>query len=167
YTPFVYLGIGLCIVMGIYLKYTRAGLNLRAVGENPAVADAAGINVTAVKYVNILMGGGICALGGAHISLVLCGGVWVQDLIGGLGWISVALVIFSSWNPFLCILGASVFGGFQILKFYMPAVSLPDAFYSMLPFLMTALVLVISSMRKNNKNVQPASCGVNYFREER
>lgn len=166
---FVYFGVILCVLVGIYVKYTRAGLNMRAVGENPGAADAAGININFVKYFNILLGGGICGIGGAYISLVLCGGVWAQSCIGGLGWIAVALVIFANWNPFACILGSFVFGMFRVLKYYVPTdfAAIPAAFYDMLPFLITAIVLIITSMRKSKERNQPAGCGINYFREER
>ncbi len=169
YNPFVYFGILLCVVMGIYILHSRKGLNLCAVGENPGAADAAGVNVTRVKYVNILLGGGICGIGGAYISLVLCGGVWVTNCVNGLGWIAVALVIFASWNPFKAIFGSFIFGAFNILKFYIPKsiISIPEAIFDMLPFLVTAIVLIVTSIRKSKENAQPAGCGVNYFREER
>lgn len=169
YNPFVYFGILLCILMGIYILHTRKGLNLCAVGENPGAADAAGVNVTRVKYFNILLGGGLCGIGGAYISLVLCGGIWVTDSVNGLGWIAVALVIFASWNPFKAILGSFIFGAFNILKFYIPKniVTIPEAIFDMLPFLVTAIVLIVTSIRKSKENTQPAGCGINYFREER
>ena len=169
YNPFVYFGILLCILMGIYILHTRKGLNLCAVGENPGAADAAGVNVTRVKYFNILLGGGVCGIGGAYISLVLCGGIWVTDSVNGLGWIAVALVIFASCNPFKAILGSFIFGAFNILKFYIPKniVTIPEAIFDMLPFLVTAIVLIVTSIRKSKENTQPAGCGINYFREER
>ena len=169
YNPFVYFGILLCILMGIYILHTRKGLNLCAVGENPGAADAAGVHVTRVKYFNILLGGGVCGIGGAYISLVLCGGIWVTDSVNGLGWIAVALVIFASWNPFKAILGSFIFGAFNILKFYIPKniVTIPEAIFDMLPFLVTAIVLIVTSIRKSKENTQPAGCGINYFREER
>ena len=169
YNPFVYFGILLCILMGIYILHTRKGLNLCAVGENPGAADAAGVNVTRVKYFNILLGGGVCGIGGAYISLVLCGGIWVTDSVNGLGWIAVALVIFASWNPFKAILGSFIFGAFNILKFYIPKniVTIPEAIFDMLPFLVTAIVRIVTSIRKSKENTQPAGCGINYFREER
>ena len=169
YNPFVYFGILLCVLMGVYILHTRKGLNLCAVGENPGAADAAGVNVTRVKYFNILLGGGVCGIGGAYISLVLCGGVWVTDSVSGLGWIAVALVIFASWNPFKAILGSFIFGAFNILKFYIPKniITIPEAIFDMLPFLVTAIVLIVTSIRKSKENTQPAGCGVNYFREER
>lgn len=107
---FTYLGIVLAIAAGWYLNHTAQGLNLRAVGENPAAADAAGVNVSAYKYVHILLGGGICGLGGAYIALVTCGGNWTYNCVGGLGWIAVALVIFATWSPYKALLGSLVFG---------------------------------------------------------
>lgn len=169
YNPFVYLGILLAIICAFYLNHTKTGLNLKAVGENPAAADAVGIKVTKMKYINVLIGGGICGIGGAYTSMIINGGVWMSNSVNGMGWIAVALVIFASWSPLRAIFGSYIFGAFNILKYYMPKTwfSLPNAFYDMLPFIITALVLIITSMRKSKENAQPASCGVNYFREER
>ncbi len=166
---FVYMGFFAAIAMGVYLYHTRRGLNLRAVGENPGAADAAGINVSRYKYVNILIGGGLCGLGGAYVSLVTCGGAWTHNCINGLGWIAVALVIFASWSPYRAMLGALVFGALSVLRLYLPAgaVKVPTAIFSMLPFVATALVLVVSSIRMSKNHAQPKGCGVNYFREER
>jgi len=169
YNPFVYLGIVIAILCGIYLNHTKLGLNLKAVGENPSAADAVGVNVTKMKYFNVLLGGGICGIGGAYCSMVINGGVWMSNSVNGLGWIAVALVIFASWSPNKAIFGSFIFGAFNILKYYVPKsiIIIPNAFYDMLPFIITALVLIISSARKSKENSQPASCGVNYFREER
>lgn len=166
---FTYLGIVLAIVAGWYLNHTSQGLNLRAVGENPAAADAAGINVSAYKYTHILLGGGICGLGGAYIALVTCGGNWTYNCVGGLGWIAVALVIFAAWSPYKALLGSLVFGALSVLKSYIPAsvINIPSAFFSMMPFLVTCVILVISSIHMRRENQQPHACGVNYFREER
>lgn len=169
YNPFVYLGIITAVVLGFYLFHTNAGLNIRAVGENPAAADAAGIHVTKLKYLNIMAGGGICGIGGAYTGMITNGGVWISDCVGGLGWIAVALVIFASWKPVKAVFGSLVFGAFRILKYYVvkDIIPIPDAFFDMLPFLVTALVLVATSMRQSRENNQPAGCGINYFREER
>jgi len=169
YNPFVYLGIAVAVICGIYLNHTKMGLNVRAIGENPGAADAAGIKVTKLKYMNVLLGGGICGIGGAYCSIIINGGVWMSNSVNGLGWISVALVIFASWSPTKAIFGSFIFGAFNILKYYFPKTifTIPNAFYDMLPFVITALVLVITSIRKSKENSQPASCGVNYFREER
>lgn len=170
HNPLVYLAILVAILCTIYMLRTRAGLNMRATGENPAAADAAGINVTLVKYVHIMLGGGICGLGGAYLSLINGGGIWNNSsVVNGQGWIAVALVIFASWNPIKAIFGSLVFGAFSVLQFYVPKniIEIPNAFYVMLPFLITTLVLIITSMRKSKEGSQPAGCGVNYFREER
>ena len=169
YNPFVYLGIVIALICAWYLFRTKTGLNVQAIGENPGAADAASIQVNRWKYVNILIGGGICGIGGAYCSMIINGGVWLADSVGGLGWIAVALVIFAAWKPHMAIFGSFVFGGLRVLKYYIPAgiINIPTAFYDMLPFLITAVVLIISSMRKGASSRIPGSLGVNYFREER
>lgn len=169
YNIFIYLGVAIAVIVFIYLSKTKTGLNLRTIGENPAAADAVGIHVVRSKYINLLIGGGICGIGGAYCSMIVCGGVWMSDSVNGMGWISVALVIFAAWSPLKAIGGSLVFGAFSVLKYYMPKsiITLPNAFYDMLPFVITALILVITSIKKNKGRMQPASCGVNYFREER
>ena len=100
--------------------------------------------------------------------MITNGGVWISNCVGGLGWIAVALVIFATWKPINAIWGSFIFGVFRILKYYVPkTVPIPIAFYDMLPFVVTALVLIVNSIRQSRENSQPASCGVNYFREER
>jgi general nucleoside transport system permease protein len=170
HNPLVYLAVVIAIICTIYMLKTRSGLNMRAVGENPGAADAAGINVTLTKYLHIMVGGGICGLGGAYLSLINGGGIWNNSsVVNGQGWISVALVIFASWNPAKAIIGSLVFGAFSVLQFYVPKniIEIPNAFYVMLPFLITTFVLIITSMKKSKEGSQPAGCGVNYFREER
>lgn len=169
YSPFVYLGVIIAVVCAWYLNHTKAGLSLKAVGENPGAADAAGIKVTAVKYINIMLGGAICGIGGVYCAMIINGGVWISDNVGGLGWIAVALVIFANWQPAYAIWGSFIFGALRVLKYYIPqsVLPFPIAFYDMLPFLITALVLVISSMRKSGRINLPAALGLNYFREER
>jgi len=170
HNPLVYLSIVIAVICWFYMRKTKAGLSMRAVGENPAAADAAGINVTLIKYIHIMIGGGICALGGAYLSLINGGGVWNNSsVVNGQGWISVALVIFASWSPVKAIFGSLIFGAFSVLQFYVPkdVIVIPNAFYVMLPFVITTLVLIITSMRKSKEGSQPAGCGVNYFREER
>ena len=169
YNPFVYLGILIAILCGIYLGKTKTGLNVQAIGQNPAAADAAGIQVTKWKYINIVAGGAICGIGGAYCSMIINGGVWISDNVGGLGWIAVALVIFASWRASLAIWGSFVFGALRILKYYIPqsVFAFPIAFYDMLPFLITAVVLVLSSIRNRRNSNMPEALGNNYFREER
>lgn len=169
YNIFVYLGVVIAIILFIYLNKTKTGLNVRAIGENPGAADAVGIKVTKLKYINILIGGGICGIGGAYASMITCRGVWMSNCVNGLGWISVALVIFATWNPIKALLGSFVFGAFSVLKYYpiLGNLKIPIAFYDMFPFVITALVLVITSIRQSKEKTQPAAIGTNYFREER
>lgn len=155
--------------MSLYLNHSQSGLNLRAVGENPAAADAMGIPVSLYKYVHILVGGALAGLGGVYVSMVTALGNWQPNIISGQGWIALALVIFASWKPFRAILGSFIFGALSVLRLYIPkdVVDIPPALFSMLPFVFTCLVLIFSSIRMRRENQQPSSCGVNYFREER
>ncbi|MCY6369692.1 ABC transporter permease [Clostridium ganghwense] len=165
---FVYIGYIIAILLGIYLYNTRRGLNLSAVGENPACADAASINVNLYKYMNVLLGGALCGLGGAYLSLVYIP-AWQENVTAGRGWIAVALVIFASWNPYKAIIGSYLFGGLDIVGFRFEALTSYVSQYliDMLPYIVTITVLVIVSMKKSKKNAPPASLGNPYFREER
>ncbi|MDR0914196.1 MAG: ABC transporter permease [Oscillospiraceae bacterium] len=177
---FVYLGIAVAVACYIVIKKTKFGLKIRAIGENPAAADACGVNVNLYKYIFIIIGGGITGIGGLYLGVVYNGGSWgaAGDWINGMGWISVALVIFANWNTLMAVFGAFFFGMFTALQARkgnlaeaFPQVfgwlqSLPTEFYLMLPFLITALVLIMASVR-SKKNAEPGSLGLNYYREER
>ena len=166
YNILVYLAVAIAIVLAIFLKRTRWGLNLRAVGESPATADAASINVTRYKYLATCIGGGICGLGGMYIAMVTTAGLWVHDAVQGFGWISVALVIFVLWSPGRALLGAIVFGGLTIMRFYVQ-LGIPGQIYDIFPHIVTILVLVVTSIHQNKDHRPPAVLGLNYFREER
>ena len=166
YNILVYLAIAIAIVMAIFLNRTRWGLNLRAVGENPATADAASINVTRYKYLATCIGGGICGLGGMYIAMVTTAGIWVHDAVQGSGWIAVALVIFVTWSPGRALLGSFVFGGLRIMRLYLE-LGIPTQIYDMFPFIVTILVLIVTSIRQSKEHRPPAILGLNYFREER
>lgn len=163
---FVYLGYITAIIMGIYFYKTYKGLNLKAVGENPAAADAASININLYKYVHILIGGALCALGGAYLSLVYVPS-WQDNVTAGRGWIAVALVVFSSWNPYKAIFASYLFGGLDIISFRMKNMIISQYFIDMLPYVVTIVILVIVYMRKSNKYAPPKSLGNPYYREER
>jgi simple sugar transport system permease protein len=167
YNILVYLAIFIAIVLAIFLNYTRWGLNLRAVGEHPAAADATSINVTRYKYLATCIGGGICGLGGMYITMVTTSGVWVNNAVYGAGWISVALVIFATWSPSRAILGSLIFGGLTIMRFYVPLPGIPMQIYDTFPYVVTILVLVVTSIRQKKEHSPPAHIGVNYVREER
>lgn len=167
YNWVVYFAVILAIVMAWFLGKSRVGLNLRAVGESPETADAAGIDTTKYKYLATVIGGGICGIGGMYMSMVTTRGVWVHDCVSGYGWLAVALVIFATWSPARGMLVALVFGGLTIMRMYVNIPGLPAQIYDMLPYVATILVLVITSMRESKEHAQPKSCGTNYFREER
>lgn len=170
YNFMVYLSIILALVLAWLLAKTRVGLNLRAVGEKHAAADAAGVNVTAHKYLATCIGGGITGLGGLYIVMNSSngvGGVWVHNCISGYGWLAVALVIFASWHPSRAIISALIFGGLSVMRFYFPVDIIPSSIYEVLPYFATIVVLVTVSMRRRRKNQPPASLGLPYFREER
>ncbi|MEG1548531.1 MAG: ABC transporter permease [Clostridia bacterium] len=167
YNWMVYFTIILAVIMAWFLNRTRVGLNLRAVGESPATADAAGINVARYKYIATVVGGGICGVGGMYISMINMRGVWVHNCVGGWGWIAVALVIFATWSPARGLICAAIFGGLSILRLYVSIPGLPTQIYDMLPYVATILVLIITSIRQSKEHAQPKSCGTNYFREER
>ena len=166
YNILVYLAIVMAICMAVFLNRTRWGLNLRAVGENPATADAASINVSKYKYLATCIGGGICGIGGMYIAMVTTSGVWVHNAVYGFGWVSVALVIFVLWSPARALLGAFVFGGLTIMRFYIP-LGIPMQIYDTFPYVFTIFVLIVTSIRQNKEHRAPALLGLNYFREER
>lgn len=163
---FVYIGYICAILLTIYLYKTSKGLNLTAVGENPAAAAAASINVVVYKYVHILFGGALCGLGGAYLSLVYVP-AWQENITAGKGWIAVALVVFAAWNPSKAIIGAFLFGGLDILRFRITNTFISIYFMDMIPYVLTIVLLVVVNIRKSNKNAPPKSLGVSYFREER
>lgn len=163
----VYLAIILAVVSTIFLKKTRTGLHLRAVGENPATADAAGINVAKYKYFSTCIGGMIAGLGGLYYVMDYTNGVWSNNGFGDRGWLAIALVIFATWKPVMGIAGSYLFGGLYVLYNYI-SVSMPMMpIIQMLPYVVTIIVLVITSMRNKKENQPPASLGLSYFREER
>lgn len=165
----VYLAVVLAFVVNWVINRTSVGLNLRAVGENPATADAAGINVTRYKYLATCIGAGISGLGGLYYVMDYTKGTWDSD--GGierLGWLAVALVIFSSWKSKRGIWGAYLFGMLSWLYFYLPGLTRRSMeLFKMLPYLVTVIVLVVVSLRRSRENQPPAGLGLPYFREER
>jgi len=165
---FVYLGYVVVLIATLYLYKTRVGLNMRAVGENAAAADASGINVSLYKYVHIVLGGALCGLGGAYLSLVTVP-IWQVDVVGGRGWIAVALVIFAAWNPIKALLTAFLFGGLSILGLRLQSMGVHVSQYlvDMIPYMATILIVIISTMRNRKEGLPPGDLGNAYFREER
>lgn len=163
---FVYFTFILVIVSAIYLYKTRMGLNLRAIGENPGAPDAVGIPVDRYKYVHILIGGAMCGLAGAYLSVIEVP-QWTEGITAGRGWIAIALVIFSGWNPLKALVTALFFGGLSILGFRIQHLNISQHLLDMLPYLATLIMLVVASIRKSSTQKPPAYLGNAYFREER
>ena len=163
----VYLAIIIAIVAQVIFNKTRVGLHLRAVGENPATADAAGINVTGYKYVATIVGSAIAAIGGLFTVMEYMGGNW-EYVLEGFGWLSIALVIFTLWRPALSILGSVIFGGLYIASSFIKGITFANIeLIKLLPYVMTIIVLIFTSIVGSKKAQPPASLGINYFREER
>lgn len=165
---FTYFAIIIALVTAYVLNRTRVGLNLRSVGENPATADAAGINVIRYKYVATCIGSAVAGLGGLQYVMVYANGVWSNNAFGDRGWMAIALVIFSIWKPSLAILGSFLFGALCNINNYIPGLGTEtQELFKMLPYVVTIIVLVITSMRKKREYQPPASLGISYFREDR
>lgn len=164
---FVYLGIAVAAVMAWFLRKNRGGLHLRAVGESPATADAAGINVTRHKYLATIVGGGISSIGGMVYIMTIAGCVWNHEGLSGVGWLAVALVIFCLWRPMNSVWGSILFGALTILYVRLPLAFIPNQLYKILPYVMTVIVLIFTSMRNSKDKQPPASLGLPYFREDR
>lgn len=171
----MYLAIVIAILMHLFLKHTRAGLNLRAVGESPATADSAGINVTRYKYLATIVGSGLCGFGGVYYILDYNFGGWstqAASSIEALGWLAVALVIFAIWKPLNTIWGSYLFGIFYWMFNYISTFgvrmnSAQSSLMEAIPYLVTILVLIFVSVRRSRENQGPKSLGLSYFREER
>ena len=168
-----YVAIIIAVVAAIYLKRTRPGLNLRAVGENPATADAAGINVTKYKYIATCVGSMIAGLGGLFYVMNNASGVWSNNGLDNIGWLAIALVIFTVWKPNFAIVGALLFGTLSIAPYYLSLYEIVDInlrtkpFFDMIPYVVTVIVLIFNSLRKKRETQPPEALGLSYFREDR
>ncbi|WP_294372714.1 ABC transporter permease [uncultured Clostridium sp.] len=168
YGILTYLSIVIAICLSIFLKKTKKGLNLRAVGEDPATADSVGINVSKYKYIATVAGGAISGLGGLYFVMEFLGGTWTNNGFGDRGWLAIALVIFALWKPVNAILGSIVFGALYICYIYIPGLSRgAQELFKMLPYVVTIIVLIITSARNRMENQPPAALGQSYFREDR
>lgn len=164
-----YLAIVLSLVAAFILRRTRVGLHLRAVGESPTTADAAGISVSRYKYASTCIGSMIAGLGGLYYVMDYASGIWSNNAFGDRGWLAIALVIFTIWRPDVGVLSSILFGGLYILHMYIPTgMNLAvKELYKMLPYVVTIIVLILSSVRNKRENQPPQSLGLAYFREDR
>jgi len=167
-----FLGIIIALLAHFVLYRTKVGLHLRAVGENPATADAVGINVTRYKYLATCIGCAISGMGGLYTIMDYTASREAYINLEAYGWLSVALVIFALWRPALTILGSFLFGILCTIPSYitnfgvsMTMTSIP--LMNMLPYVVTIIVLIITSVRNKREDQPPASLGLSYFREER
>jgi simple sugar transport system permease protein len=165
----VYLALIIAAFSARFLKKTRTGLHLRAVGEDPAAADAVGINVTKYKYCATCAGSVIAGLGGLYYIMDYACGVWSNNGFGDRGWLAIALVIFTIWNPGTAIPASFLFGGMYILYLFIPAGTqlANKEIYKMIPYAVTLAVLIVVSMRKKREHDPPSSLGLSFFREDR
>ena len=169
YSFLVYVAIIVAFASAYIIKRTRTGLHLRSVGENPNTADAAGINVNRYKYTATCIGCMIAGLGGLYYVMDYASGIWASDAFGDRGWLAIALVIFTIWHPDVAVPASILFGGLYISHMYIPSGMNLEVkeLYKMLPYVVTIIVLIISSLRNKRENQPPAALGLAYFREER
>ena len=163
-----YGSIIIALIASFVLNRTRVGLNLRSVGENPATADAAGINVTRYKYLATCIGSAIAGLGGLQYVVAFTNGVWSNNGFGDRGWMAIALVIFALWKPSMAIWGSFLFGALCNANNYIRGLgTATQELFKMLPYVVTIIVLVFTSMRNRKESQPPAHLGQSYFREDR
>ncbi len=164
----VYISFLLVPLLWMFMYRTRPGLLLRAIGENPAAADAIGAKVFVLRYVYVIMGGMLCGVGGAYLSLAYAPS-WLENMTAGRGWIAVALVIFALWNPLRAMVGAYLFGGIDALGFHLQVlgVTISPFFLNMMPYLFTIIVLVMVMQRQGGRLTAPGALGIPYDREDR
>ena len=169
YSFLVYMAIAIALIASFVINRTRTGLHLRATGENPSTADAAGIDVNKYKYLATCIGCMVAGLGGLYYVMDYASGIWANNAFGDRGWLAIALVIFTIWRPNVGVLASFLFGGLYILHMYIPSgMNLAvKELYKMLPYLITIIVLIISSLRNQRDKQPPQSLGLPYFREDR
>ena len=163
--PMVYIAIALTFALGWFLYRSRAGLVLRAVGESPESAHALGYPVRRIRMLAVMVGGALCGVSGAYISIVYTP-LWVEGMVAGKGWIALALTTFATWRPARVLLGAYLFGGVTMLQFFLQSegVQVPSQFLTMLPYVATIVVLVLISRNKAFIRINmPASIGKPFF----
>ncbi len=165
---FVYLSYLIVILAAVYMYRTRWGRNMKALGESNEAADAVGINVALYKYIHIVIGGALCGLGGAYLSIVRMP-IWQENIVNGRGWIAVALVIFVNWNPIKAFFGSVLFGGLSILglKLQILGINFSQYLFDMVPYICTIIIVILATYKNSKEKRPPADLGNNYYREDR
>lgn len=165
-SPFFYLAILLAVTAWFLLEKTSIGIKLRSAGENPRATEAQGINIAAIRYACVLVGGAFSGMAGANLSLSYSKS-WIEGMVAGRGWIVIALTIFALWNPMRAMVGAFLFGGIFVLQYLLQPLGISPNFLSMLPYLTTLVVLLIIGLGDRRKLSAPAMLGEPYKRGER
>ena len=164
----VFVTFGMAFVLWAFLKYTRWGLNLSSVGQNPTASDAAGLNVFRIRYIAVIFGGVMAGLGGAYLSLVYAR-MWIENMVAGRGWIAIALVIFSMWDPIKALLGSYLFGAVMaaILRIQAVGIQVPIYILNMAPYIVTILALILITVFENVRRRfgAPEALGLPFSRE--
>ena len=162
-----YFAFALPFMTNYFLKKTKIGLIVRAVGDSPVSASNQGIKVRLVRYLCILYGGAMSGLAGAYLSMIYTP-QWIENMTGGRGWIALALVVFSTWNPIKILIGAMIFGGLTIIQFHMQAIGvrIPVQFLTALPYIVTIIVLVVISRDSRKIRLStPSSLGKSFHKD--
>jgi len=164
----VYLTVPIFFITAYVLTRTHVGLRLRAVGENPEAADAAGVNITLYRLAAVVIGAALVGLAGGYLTVVVAK-IWVDGMAGGRGWIAIALVIFARWHPWRALAGALLFGCVEALipRVAAAGIGVPQYFMLMLPYVVTLGVMVWTSLARSGASSEPSALGQPYVREER
>ncbi len=165
-SPFFYLAIFLALFSWFFLERTRLGIQIRSTGENPKATETQGVNVTRIRYLCVIIGGGFAALAGAHLSISYSKS-WIEGMTAGRGWIAIALTIFALWNPGRAIWAAFLFGGIFVVQYLMQPLGISPNFLSMMPYLATLLILLLISLKDPRKLNAPAMLAEPYKRGQR
>ncbi|MDA3918062.1 MAG: ABC transporter permease [Deltaproteobacteria bacterium] len=165
-SPFFYLAILLALVSWFFLERTRLGIEIRSTGENPQATETQGVNVSKLRYLSVIIGGGFSALAGAHLSISYSKS-WIEGMTAGRGWIAIALTIFALWNPGRAIWAAFVFGGIFVVQYLLQPLGISPNFLAMLPYIATLLILLLISLKDPKKLNAPAMLAEPYKRGKR
>jgi simple sugar transport system permease protein len=168
HSPYVYLSVGLGLLVWFVMRYTRAGITLRGVGENPRAAESQGVNVNRVKYLSVMVGGAFAGMAGAHLSTAYSGS-WIEGMTSGRGWIVIGLTIFALWEPSRAFLGAYIFGGVFVLQYVLQPLGISPNLLAMLPYLTTILILLVYGLGEagQRKMAAPRTLGEAFIRGSR
>lgn len=165
-SPFFYLAVLSAIGAWFVLEHTLLGIRIRSTGENPKATETQGVNVSWIRYLAVIVGGGFSAMAGAHLSTSYSKS-WIEGMTAGRGWIVIALTIFALWNPVRAIFGAFLFGGIFVLQYLLQPLGISPSFLAMLPYLATLLVLLVGGLRDSRRLNAPAMLAEPYRRGER